>query len=382
MKKLYAICIALVAPLLNFSQYNNENLSITNRPKLGEMEKKMTSFEEQTAPFVEYGHLRLYPIFANAEFVNQHRDLGKFTTLREAQDKKLVSITEHVGGSTAPVDDEDDNQSENGDAINISNNDNNNNQNRNNNEVVQIQRAGLSSSETVNTLFIQNISSDTVYIMAGEVVKGGKQDRVIAQDMILPPNSDKIDISVFCVEHGRWTYKSGNSDFQSAKYFAPAKVRASVDVEKSQSAVWSDVSANNVANGTTTSTDALTANENNDKFQGELKTYLENAELKALPVSWGNVVGVVAVSGKGVIACDIFATPQLFQSQYEPLLHSYASEAVTSGSDVTMTQSEVKAYLDSFLSDESTQDESLKGSGNVVKMNINGKEVKTRMSKY
>ena len=37
---------------------------------------------------------------------------------------------------------------------------------------------------------------------------GGKQDRVIAKDRIVPPGSDPIDLSVFCIEPGRWVESS------------------------------------------------------------------------------------------------------------------------------------------------------------------------------
>ena len=45
--------------------------------------------------------------------------------------------------------------------------------------------------------------------MAGEVVKGGKQDRVIAQDVVLAPG-ETIDLNAFCVEKNRWVTKNEN----------------------------------------------------------------------------------------------------------------------------------------------------------------------------
>ena len=54
-----------------------------------------------------------------------------------------------------------------------------------------------------------NNSKRPLILLAGEIVTGGKQDRVIGKDRIIPAESDPIDLGVFCVEPGRWT---GSSD--------------------------------------------------------------------------------------------------------------------------------------------------------------------------
>src|SRR5262245_8415176 len=60
----------------------------------------------------------------------------------------------------------------------------------------------------VNELAIENLSLEEVYVQAGDIVKGGLQDRVFAYDMIVPagsvPHGEKIPIGAFCVEEGRW----------------------------------------------------------------------------------------------------------------------------------------------------------------------------------
>ncbi|MGA9061346.1 MAG: DUF6569 family protein, partial [Terracidiphilus sp.] len=63
--------------------------------------------------------------------------------------------------------------------------------------------------DEVNTLVLVNHSKRPLLLLAGEIVTGGKQDRIIAKDRIVPPDADPIDLSVFCIEPGRWT---GSSD--------------------------------------------------------------------------------------------------------------------------------------------------------------------------
>ena len=51
--------------------------------------------------------------------------------------------------------------------------------------------------DQVNTLVLVNNSNKPLLLLAGEIVTGGKQDRVIAKDRIVPAGSDPIDLGVF-----------------------------------------------------------------------------------------------------------------------------------------------------------------------------------------
>src|SRR5437870_5501500 len=62
----------------------------------------------------------------------------------------------------------------------------------------------------VNQLVLVNNSKRPLLLLAGEIVTGGKQDRVIGKDRIVPAESDPIDLSVFCVEPGRWVATAGS----------------------------------------------------------------------------------------------------------------------------------------------------------------------------
>src|ERR1022692_3823212 len=68
-------------------------------------------------------------------------------------------------------------------------------------------------SAEVNRLVLINNSKRPLLLLAGEIVTGGKQDRVIGKDRIVPAESDPVDLSVFCVEPGRWVAANGKADF-------------------------------------------------------------------------------------------------------------------------------------------------------------------------
>lgn len=71
---------------------------------------------------------------------------------------------------------------------------------------------------SVNNLEIENTGASDVFIQAGDIVKGGQQDRVLMMSMVLPSKSGKVPIGSFCVEQGRWS-KRGAED---VKRFASA----------------------------------------------------------------------------------------------------------------------------------------------------------------
>jgi hypothetical protein len=269
-----------------------------------------------------YKNLQLYPVFANQVFLNEHKGLGNYTPLQKALESKKIIVTETSGGSG-----------------------------------------------TVNTLLIENTSSDTIMIMAGEVVKGGKQDRVLGQDMLLPPHSGKKDISVFCVEQGRWSYKgdsqSANQTFQGYSKVSSTAVRKGAIVDKNQGKVWKEVADVTSKSNATTQSGTYTALENSKQYTEECQKYVDyfKKEIGALP----NVVGVVACTGNKVIGCDMFATQDMFLRYMENLLTSYSTEAISNGSNTPTGYPVVQEYLNKFLSDESKQETEINKNGTILK---------------
>lgn len=75
-------------------------------------------------------------------------------------------------------------------------------------------------TEDVNELIVENLSSKyDVFIQSGDIVKGGKQDRVLAISIIIPRNSGKVSIEAFCVESDRWEGRGNESrkEFSSSE---------------------------------------------------------------------------------------------------------------------------------------------------------------------
>jgi len=263
-----------------------------------------------------YQNLRLYPIKAKASFTDTFKTVGKYMNLKDALAKGKVVITEQLGGAQ------------------------------------------------VNTLTIENISNDTIMIMSGEVITGGKQNRIIGKDLILLPHSGKIDLSVYCVEAGRWeNVSTGTNNFNGYFNVGSMGLRKTVDKSANQSAVWGKVDALNMANSTSSSTKTYTAINQSTEFTNKLKAYSDFFKSKF--ANEKDVIGVVVVSGNKVLGCDMFATADLFKKNFENLLASYATDAIISGSPVIANSDVVKKYMDKLLTSETEQSATIKEKGNV-----------------
>ncbi len=112
-------------------------------------------------------------------------------------------------------------------------------------EAMKQRKVVVRETGSVNQLTIRNRSQEEVFVQAGDIVKGGQQDRVLALDMILPPNSGRIPIDAFCVENGRWSQRGGEakSAFNSSNNTLASKgLKLAARNSRSQDEVWENVS--------------------------------------------------------------------------------------------------------------------------------------------
>ena len=203
---------------------------------------------------------------------------------------------------------------------------------------------------SVNQLVLVNRSKRPLLLLAGELVSGGKQDRVIGKDRIVPVGAEPLPLDVFCVEHGRW---SAGSQFTAAKTIVHPSVREQAAVSQKQADVWASVTAGTTASTASAQvsaapivpkaaiTEAVTVEAPTQSYSKiyesrgvapsvdalveEIKRRFkrETAGLKG-----ERVVGVVVAYGGEVAWSDIFASGELFESYWSKLLRSYAVEAV------------------------------------------------------
>jgi hypothetical protein len=209
----------------------------------------------------------------------------------------------------------------------------------------------------VNTLLLVNNSNKPLLLLAGEIVTGGKQDRVIAKDRIVPPMSDPVDLGVFCVEPGRWTAKTER--FGGFSGLAAPNVRLNAMAKQDQQDVWNavrdsqqKVAANAPAaraevTGTSSYAGAMggvTVQREMDKIAVPIQRNYE-ALLKDLRAK--NAVGVVVAVNGQILWADVFASTELLEKYWPKLIRSYVTEAVAQGgSGGKVYESEAQAFVD------------------------------------
>lgn len=156
----------------------------------------------------------------------------------------------------------------------------------------------------VNLLTIENFSDQPIFLMSGEVITGGMQDRVVARDIVVLPRSGRVNIPVYCVEEGRWTSSTKKDKFKNY-HEASMQLRKVIDKDRDQSAVWKEVSKENRRDNIRTGTDAYTAHATSPECIQRENEYLAFFNEKF--ANKENIVGIVGVTGGIVIGCDIFA---------------------------------------------------------------------------
>jgi hypothetical protein len=216
----------------------------------------------------------------------------------------------------------------------------------------------------VNRLVLVNNSKRPLLLLAGEIVTGGKQDRVIGKDRIVPAESDPIDLSVFCVEPGRWVARGEKFGALSGQMAQPS-VRAKAMADKDQQKVWDGVrKANEYAIAAAPAVSrAEISSEGGSSYAGVMDNKAVRAQVDevAAPMQKSyesvirqlknqNAVGVVVAINGEIEWADIFASTELLQKYWPKLVRSYAAETigVTRAKGATVRQAAAQQFLNDW----------------------------------
>jgi len=233
----------------------------------------------------------------------------------------------------------------------------------------------------VNRLILINNSKHPLILLAGEVVTGGKQDRVVGKDRIVPAESDPVDLSVFCVEHGRWIETSTKFDTHASVMLQPS-VRMKAMVDHDQQKVWDAVGssrqsmvevvaaapgistadpghASGVGGGSGASLQQLNDTTSYAKAR-ENKAVKQEVDAITEPMQKSyesvikqlrnqNAVGVVVAVKGHIVWADMFASSALLGKYWPKLLDSYATEALTAaGTREEIGTKEAQIFLENW----------------------------------
>lgn len=191
---------------------------------------------------------------------------------------------------------------------------------------------GEGEDATVGALVIENLGKVPIFVLAGTVVKGGKQDRQIGQDFVIAAN-ETVDVEAFCVEQGRWTQsregKNTGGKFSASGMLAPRKVRSAAQHESDQGKVWDEVAKTNAKARKSAGSGTLMATLDADDVKDQRRRLSKAAAqaLSAAPSS-EKVLGLAYAINGQVRGARWFASRQLFEQHRDKLLETAALEAL------------------------------------------------------
>jgi hypothetical protein len=227
-------------------------------------------------------------------------------------------------------------------------------------EALAQKKVRVYETKEVNELAIQNFSNQDVYVQAGDIVRGGEQDRMISIDFIVPPRSGRMPIAAFCVESGRWNRRGEEQAayFSSSDNFAATKdLKLAAKRANSQQAVWDNVS---VAQDKLSKNVSEVVSLNSSPTSLELS--VENAKVKETTAAYINaldgilrgkkdVIGFAfAINGK-VNSADVYASHALFAKLWPKLLKATATEALAELDQHANAEPVASETINAFLAD-------------------------------
>jgi hypothetical protein len=182
---------------------------------------------------------------------------------------------------------------------------------------------GKSGEAQVEAVEVRNKGKQPVYLLGGEMILGGKQDRIISNDTVVPPSGKWTRVAVFCVEQGRW--RGQNMRFRSGSALAHVALRRAA-MSGDQSKVWAEVARKNLKHRSQSSTGTYRRTIQNGKVREKIAPYRQQIA-KQLPRDLKLAGMVFAINGQIRVA-DLFGNPLLYAKLQDKLLSAYILEAL------------------------------------------------------
>lgn len=205
-------------------------------------------------------------------------------------------------------------------------------------EALEQKKAIVHETKEVNEVRVENLSADAdLYLEAGDIIKGGQQDRILSMDLIVKPKSGKVPLPCFCVEAGRWSRRGAEdaAAFGSSPGKAAGKgVQLAAQDSRDQSKVWKQVAESQMRLSRSvgrsvqaeTSPSSLQLSQEDKKLLEMVERYVKR--LDKTPEKEKDAIGYAAAINGKVENFDLYGSSALFAKLWPRLLRASAIEAV------------------------------------------------------
>lgn len=201
------------------------------------------------------------------------------------------------------------------------------------------------SNGQVSQVAMINHGEEPVLVMAGDVIQGGMQDRVVTESQLVASNTP-MRIDVHCVERGRWHTTEG-AHFAYGGRVDPM-LRQVVQRAASQDATWAAVAQANARRGVSGSASWLqgagVSSGDVAHLEGALRQRFEDDK---------RVVGVVVARNGRFEGRDVYGHPDLFAQDRLNVLRSHLAgsqpQSTAIASSSIPTAHDAAAFLEDSL---------------------------------
>jgi hypothetical protein len=195
---------------------------------------------------------------------------------------------------------------------------------------------------------ITNKTKKTILIHSGDMIQGGKQDRVLPKTTTIAPGQKRELLTTFCIEKDRWDDKAkpffygGSGDMD---------LRKSIDVKKTQGAVWKEIDRQ------------YTLRSASSKTWAYLKLHDDTARIKdyaryfraKFDSSGGGFAGFLFVTGTTIMSVELFSKSDYTATSFDAMVATYINSVSVQPNPPLVSQGRQKTFLDNVLTTRDAQ---------------------------
>ena len=196
---------------------------------------------------------------------------------------------------------------------------------------------------TVSAVVVDNQGPVHVLLLAGEILMGGKQNRIVIEDVLVPPRSGPLSLPVHCVEQGRWA--GAGKQFTTRDTLAAPKLRARMLERSDQQQVWAEVQNYARSAAAPSATGSYQAIPDKPEVQAHQHDVEAGIGAKIAPGAQGAAVFV----GDALAGLDLFQDGSLFAREWPKLLRASTIEAFGRKVDDAAGERRLRAHVEELV---------------------------------
>jgi hypothetical protein len=205
-------------------------------------------------------------------------------------------------------------------------------------------------------VMITNKSKKSILIHSGDMITGGKQDRILPKTMVIAPGEKKEVLTVFCIEKDRWDEKprpffyGGSGDWE---------IRKIIDTKKSQAAVWKEIERQySLAEQSSKTWSYYQLHSDTAKKNEYAKYFRERYD-----ESDKGFAGFLFITGQEIMAVELFSKQDYTEASFDAMLGSYINSLSNESSPPMVPQPRQKRFLDNVLASKDSQGRLIRSQG-------------------